>query len=188
MNDVTDAARVGSRAGATWGIFVVILGMLAIGMPLLTGVAITMTLGVILLAAGVAQLVYAFKSKTFGEGAARFIFGGLAILAGLSLFAQPGAGLATITVFLAVWFVIDGIWSLVAAFKWRPFQGWGWMAFSGVVSIILGVMVYRQFPESAAWLVGLMVGIRLIFAGMTMIMMGSASEAVVDAVEKEGGL
>ena len=184
MNEVTDIARTGARVGTTWGIVVLLLGILAIAMPLLTGVALTMTLGVILLAAGVSQLVYTLKSKSFGEGAMRFVFGALAILAGLSLFTQPGAGLATITVFLAVWFVVDGIWSLVAGFRWRPFDGWGWMVFSGVVSIILGVMVYRQLPYSAGWLVGLMVGIRLMFAGMTMIMMGSASEAVVDMAEE----
>lgn len=184
MNEATNLARAGARVGTTWGILVMLLGILAIALPLLTGVALTMTLGVILVATGVAQLVYTFKSRSFGEGAMRFIFGALAILAGLSLFAQPGAGLATITVFLAVWFVVDGIWSLIAGFRWRPFDGWGWMVFSGIVSIVLGVMVYRQFPESAAWLVGLMVGIRLLFAGMTMIMMGSAGEAVVDMAEK----
>ena len=184
MNEVTNMARTGARVGATWGIVVVILGILAIALPMLTGIALTMTLGVILLATGAAQLVYTFKSRSFGEGATRFIFSALAILAGLSLFLQPGAGLATITLFLAIWFVVDGIWSLVAGFRWRPFDGWGWMVFSGLVSIVLGIMVYRQFPYSAAWLVGLMVGIRLVFAGMTMIMMGSAGEAVIDATEK----
>lgn len=186
MNETTELARAGARVGTTWGVVVIVLGILAIAMPLLTGLALTVTLGVILFATGIAQMAYAFQSKSFGEGALRFVFSLLAILAGLSLFMQPGAGLATITVFLAAWFVVDGIWSLVAGFRWRPFSGWGWMVFSGVVSIVLGVMVYRQFPESTAWLVGLMVGIRLMFAGMTMIMMGSTSEAVIDAIENQG--
>ena len=64
--------------------------------------------------------------------------------------------------------MIDGIWSLVAGFRWRPSEGWGWMVFSGIVSIILGVMIWRQFPVSALWLVGVLVGIRLLFTGLTM--------------------
>jgi uncharacterized membrane protein HdeD (DUF308 family) len=91
--------------------------------------------------------------------------------------------LATITLLLAIWFFIDGIWSLVSGFKWRPFEGWGWMVFSGVVSVILGVMIYQQFPVSATWLVGVLVGIRLVFAGWTMVAMGLVGEAIADDAE-----
>lgn len=186
MNEMTEAARAGSRAGTLWGIIVLILGMLAIAMPFITGVAITLMIGIILIAAGVAELVYTFKSKSFGEGFFRFLFGLVAILAGLSLVSQPDAGLATITLFLAIWFFVDGIITLIQGFRWRPFDGWGWMVFSGIVSIILGVMIWRQFPVSAVWLVGVLVGIRLVFAGWTMIMLGGVSEAIVDEVEKAG--
>lgn len=184
MNEVTEAARSGSRAGSIWGIVVLILGILAIAMPFITGVAVTLMIGFILIAAGLAEFIYTFKSKSFGEGFFRFLFGLLAVLAGLSLVTQPDAGLATITLFLAVWFFVDGIITFVQGFRWRPFDGWGWMVFSGIVSIILGVMIWRQFPVSALWLVGLLVGIRLIFAGWTMIMLGSVSEAIVDEAEK----
>lgn len=188
MNEMTEAARMGSRAGTTWGILVLLLGMLAIAMPFFTGVGVVLSTGLILIATGVAQLLFTFKSNSFGEGAMRFVFSILAFLAGAALIAQPGAGLAAITVFLAVWFLIDGIWSIIAGFRWRPFDGWGWMVFSGIVSIALAVMIYKQFPESALWLVGVLVGVRLLFTGMTMIMLGSASEAVIREVEKaEGG-
>ena len=73
MNEATNLARTGARVGTTWGIVVMILGILAIALPLLTGVALTMTLGVILFATGIAQVVYTFSSKSFGEGAARFV-------------------------------------------------------------------------------------------------------------------
>lgn len=187
MNEVTQAARAGSRAGTVWGIIVLILGMLAIAMPFITGVGVTLLIGIILIAAGVAELVYVFKSKSFGEGFFRFLFGLVAILAGLSLVSQPDAGLATITLFLAVWFFVDGIITLIQGFRWRPFEGWGWMVFSGIVSIVLGVMIWRQFPVSAVWLVGVLVGIRLIFAGWTMIMLGGVGEAIVDEVERAEG-
>lgn len=181
MGEGTDIVRAGSRVGTTWGIVVIILGILAMVMPFIAGVAVMTMIGIILIATGVAQFFYTFKSKSFGEGALRFIFSLLVVFAGLALVLQPGAGLATITLFLAMWFFVDGIWSLISGFRWRPLEGWGWMVFSGIVSVILGVMIYRQYPVSAAWLVGVLVGIRLIFAGWTMIVMGAVGEAIADA-------
>lgn len=187
MGESSELVRAGSRAGTLWGIIVLILGLLAVAMPFIPGVAVIVMIGIILIAAGLAELVYTFKSRSFGEGLFRFLFGLLAILAGLSLVAQPVAGLATITLFLAVWFFVDGIITLIQGFRWRPFDGWGWMVFSGIVSIVLGVMIWRQFPVSAVWLVGVLVGIRLIFAGWTMIMLGSVGEAIADEAERAEG-
>ena len=184
MNEVANVAKTGARIGTIWGVIVMILGVLAMAMPFITGVAITAMIGIILIATGIAQFLCALKSNSFGEGAFRFLFGLLALLAGVSLVSQPGAGLATITLFLAIWFFADGVTSLYQGFRWRPFDGWGWMVFSGIVSIILGVMIWRQFPVSAVWLVGVLVGIRLVFAGLTMIMMGAVAKSIADDVEE----
>lgn len=183
MGELSEATKSGSRSATFLGIIVVILGMLAMGMPFLTGIAIAISIGIILLATGVAQLVFAFSSHSFGSGAMRFAFGLLAAICGLSMITQPGAGLATITLMLAIWFVVDGIWSLILAFQWRPQKGWGWMVFNGALGMVLGIMIYRQFPTSATWLVGLLVGIRLLFAGWTMILLGSATRSVAKAVD-----
>ncbi len=180
MDETANIIKAGSRVGTIWGITVIILGMLCIAVPWITGLGVTMMLGIALIATGIAQFFYAFKSNSFGSGAMRFIFSLLAILVGLALLLLPGAGLATITLFLAIWFIVDGIWALVSGFRWRPFEGWGWMVFSGITSIVLGGMVYYRFPVSAIWLVGMMVGIRLIFAGWTMIIMGTAGEKIAD--------
>jgi uncharacterized membrane protein HdeD (DUF308 family) len=183
MSRDSDVVRTTSRVGGLWGFAVIVIGMACIVIPWVPGLGVTLMIGIALIAVGIAQALYAFESKSFGAGAARFIFSLLAILAGLSLVAQPGVGLATITLLLAIWFFIDGIWSLVSGFKWRPFEGWGWMVFSGVVSVILGVMIYQQFPVSATWLVGVLVGIRLVFAGWTMVAMGLVGEAIADDAE-----
>jgi uncharacterized membrane protein HdeD (DUF308 family) len=186
MNEVTENARTAGRVGTLWGILVILLGIVAMGTPFVAGVAVTLTVGIILIATGVAQFLYAFQSPSFGAGVLRFMFSVLAVLAGISLVSQPAAGLATITLFLAAWFFVDGVWALISGFRWRPQPGWGWMAFSGILSIVLGVMIYRQFPESAVWLVGVLVGIRLVFSGMTMIMMGTVTRKVAKRVEEAG--
>lgn len=180
MNEIENMIKTGSRVGTTWGIIVIILGMFCIAVPWITGLGVTMMLGVALIATGIAQFFYVFKSNSFGSGAMRFIFSLFATLAGIALLLLPGIGLVTITISLAVWFIVDGIWALISGFRWRPFDGWGWMVFSGIASIILGGMVFYEFPVSALWLVGMMVGIRLLLAGWTMIVMGAAGEGIVE--------
>ena len=187
MNDLADATSSASKAATWWGIAVVVLGVLAIGMPLLTGVAITISIGVILIATGIAQIVFALQSHSFGSGVLRFGFGVLAGLCGLSLVTQPGAGLATLTLFLAIWFLVDGLFAIFNAFSWRPEPGWGWMLVNGVISMILGAMIYNQFPASAAWLVGLLVGIRLLLAGWTMIALGAMGRQVARGMDQANG-
>lgn len=184
MNDLSETASSASKAATWWGIAVVVLGVLAIGMPFVTGVAITISIGVILIATGIAQVVFAFQSHSFGSGVLRFGFGLLAGLCGLSLVTQPGAGLATLTLFLAVWFLVDGLFAIFNAFSWRPEPGWGWMAVNGIISIVLGAMIYNQFPSSAAWLVGLLVGIRLLLAGWTMIALGAVGRQVATRLDQ----
>lgn len=185
MSELSENIRSGSRLGTVWGIAVMILGMFCIAVPFLPGLGVVLLVGIALIAAGVAQVMYAFQFNSFGEGVLRFVFSLLAVLAGVTLLGNPGAGLLTITLFLAVWFFVDGLYALFAGLRWKPNAGWGWMVFSGAISIILGVMIYRRFPESAVWLVGVLVGIRLFFAGWTMIAMGAVGRAVADQMGEE---
>lgn len=182
MEQTANTIKFGSRLGATWGIFVILLGILSIAIPWLTGLGVTMTLGIILIATGIAQFFYVFKSDSFGSGALRFIFSLLAAVTGIAILVMPGEGLAGITLFLAAWFIVDGVWSLISGIRWRPFEGWGMMVFSGITSIVLGGLVYYQFPTSSIWLLGMLIGVRLIFAGWAMIAMAAVSEKIVDEV------
>ena len=143
--------------------------------------------GIAMIATGVIQFLYAFQSDSFGAGVLRFLFGLLAVVTGAWLVSRPGAGLAALTLFLAAWFIVDGIYAVLAAFRWKPGAGWGMMLVSGIVSVVLGVMIYNQFPESAIWLVGVLVGIRMLFAGMTMIVLGSAGRAIAKEVDEASG-
>lgn len=182
MSDFSQEIKSGSRTSTLWGILVLLLGIFSISAPWLPGLGLVLMIGIALILAGVAKLIFSFGSHSFGRGALRFLIGALAIFAGGALVANPGAGLATITLLLAAWFLVDGIFTLLAALNLRQLKGWGWMAFSGVISIVLGVMIYLQWPVSAIWLVGVLVGIRLIFAGMAMIMVGSAGRALAKEI------
>ena len=184
MTDFSDMVKAGSRVGVVWGSIVLILGILAMMAPLASGFAVTAMVAILLLAAGLAQTVYALKSETILTGLGTFLFGGLAALCGLAMLVFPGKGLAAITMFLAFYFIADGIISLVNGIRFRPFKGWGSMVFSGVISLLLGWMIWSKWPVSGIWAVGILVGVRLIFAGWTMIILGAVTEDFVEQAEE----
>jgi uncharacterized membrane protein HdeD (DUF308 family) len=93
------------------------------------------------------------------------------------MIAQPVAALATLTLFLAGYFIASGILEVIVAFGARPEKGWGLFLFGGIVSVLLGVMIWQQFPFSGAWAVGVLVGVKLIIAGWVLIGIGGAVKA-----------
>jgi uncharacterized membrane protein HdeD (DUF308 family) len=133
-----------------------------------------------MLIAGFSAVVYAFYSNSFGTGVLRFLFGGITVLAGLAIFAQPGMALTTLTLFLAVYFVVDGIFSIVVAFQLE--KGKGWVIFNGIVTLLLGGMIFQGWPVSGLWAVGILLGVKLIMVGMTMMALESTGDSVKQAL------
>jgi len=176
-----------SRIGIVMGIFTMIFGMLSLMAPHIAGFSVNMLVAVALVATGIARLVFAFKAENFGSGLIVFLFGGLSIATGAIMFASPKFGLSTLTMVLAVFFVVDGIIEIIASFQAKPVQGWGWGVFSGLASGALGIMVLSQWPESTAWAIGTLVGVRLLFAGSSMLFFGTAGEVATQDVLDEVG-
>ena len=184
MSEVTQAMKESSRAGATLGIATMIFGVLAMIMPMVAGLTTATIVGVLLIAAGIARTIYALKAESFGKGILVFLFGGLSIACGVIMMARPLIGLAAITMVLALFFLADGISEIVAAFQVRGEQGWFWLLIGGIASIALAIMIWRQWPVSGQWAIGLLVGIRLIFAGWSMVALGAVGGMVADEVQK----
>ena len=156
------------------GIALLIIGFLAVCAPGVAGVSITVVVGLLLLVAGIGQCLLAFRVGAFGRGLPVFLMGALTLLVGIYMTGQPVAALASITLFLAFYFVITGIVEIVAAFNVKPAAGWGGMLFNAIVTLILGVMIWRQFPLSGIWAVGVLFGVKLISSGMALITLGAA--------------
>jgi uncharacterized membrane protein HdeD (DUF308 family)/polyhydroxyalkanoate synthesis regulator phasin len=165
------------------GVLTVVFGVVAIGSPLITGVAVAVFVGFLLLGSGVARIVHAFKSKQWGTGFWGTVIGLLGVVAGLLMIFRPLVGLVTMTMLLAIYFLIDGISEIVAAFKIKPDQGWGWVLFNGIIAVLLGFMIWRQWPVSGAWAIGLLVGIHILMTGWSMIILGSGARRVAGAIE-----
>jgi uncharacterized membrane protein HdeD (DUF308 family) len=90
-------------------------------------------------------------------------------------------GLMSITLFLAFYFVVDGGFQIIGALQARPADGWVWFMLGGIISMALGFMVYGDWPLSGAWLIGTLVGIRLLFGGFTIMMLSGAQRAAAKA-------
>lgn len=184
MSELSDIARLPARIGTGWGFAVMLLGVLAVMVPFVSGVAVTSFVAVLITAAGLTMTMYAFKAGSFGKGLLQFLFGGITIVCGVAMFVTPMLSMFTLTGVLMVYFVVDGGFSIYSGVKGRPAPGWGWVIISGIASIVLAVLLYREWPDSGTYAVGLLVGIRLIFAGWSIAMLGMLGDVTVDVAKK----
>ena len=159
------------------GVVTIVLGVLAMMAPFATGVIATTLIGVFAVGAGISRMVLAFRASSFGKGILGFVVGVLTVLSGLVIMGHPLLGMATLALILAGYFVVDGIAEIAFSFQLKPRAGWGWMLFGGIVSLLLGISLWRQWPISGLWAIGILVGIKLIAAGWTMIALKAAMES-----------
>ena len=176
-----DGIKKNARLAVIMGIIMVICGVLAVGSPFAAGVYVTIFVGVMLVFGGIAQCFLAFQAGAFGKGLLIFVVGALTAAAGFYIFNQPLEGLATITLFLTAYFIVTGIFELVSAFQIRPAEGWGMMLFNGIVTLLLGIMIWSEFPLSGAWAVGVLFGVKLIFSGWSLIFIGRSVRGAAKA-------
>ena len=168
MNDIIKI----SKNVKIWGWVVLVTGLFALLSPLVAGAFVTIIVGVTMLIAGVTRIADAFQGGGFWTG----LFGAVYCIAGFMIVADPLPGLLALTMVLTIYFLVVGVSEIVAAFQMRPAQGWGFLLFSGIISALLAFMIWNQWPLSGAWAVGTLVGIQLMFSGMTMITVGSAAK------------
>jgi len=146
----------------------ILLGAIAISVPILGTVVTALFVGWLFLAAGVAQGVHAFQ----GRGAKGFLIHLLSALlylaAGLMIVLYPMGGAFTLTAFLAAFLLVEGGVRMWLGLHLRPGDGWGWVLLSGVLGVFAGAIIWRQLPASAVWALGTLVGINFLFSGVSL--------------------
>ena len=147
------------------GLVLLVLGGLAIMFPLLTTIATKVFIGWLFLIGGFAHVIHAFSTRTWGAFVLDVLEGALYVFAGVWLAFFPLAGILTLTVFVAFLFIFQGVVESAIAFRVRPAQGWGWMLFAGIVAILAGCLIIAGLPSTAAWALGVLVGVKLMTSG-----------------------
>ena len=160
--ETTVLQNVGSRM-RLMGWLSIIFGVLAIAMPWVAGQSILMVVGILVMAAGIMRMIWAFQAGSLGKGILVFIIGVLTLLAGIAVIANPLMSSAVLTVMLAIYFFVDGFSELIAAFSVS--EGKGWLLFDAVVTIILGIMTAVGFWAIMTRLLGLYLAPGELFRG-----------------------
>jgi uncharacterized membrane protein HdeD (DUF308 family) len=159
------------------GIILVILGIAAVVLPFAAGLVITIFLGWLFLLAGVVGLVSTFGSRQ-GPGFVWSLLSALLALiaAGLLLW-SPIRGLITLTYLLIAYFVVDGVFTIVFAIEHRRELSarWHWLLVNGLVDLVLAAIIVSGLPDIAAWALGIIVGIDMLFGGGALITMALAA-------------
>ena len=179
---VANTVRGNARLGTVSGFLLVVLGILAIATPFVSGVAASTLVSAIMIAAGMTLLFFCFKAESFGRGIGQFLLGSLTVVGGSFMLMEPVLTLFTLTGVLLVWFIADGIVTIYQGIKRKPQEGWGWVVFSGISSLVLGGLLAYQWPMSGTYAVGILVGIRLLFAGWSVAMLGMAGDNVGEGI------
>jgi uncharacterized membrane protein HdeD (DUF308 family) len=164
------------------GIVLVILGLLAILLPQIASLAVEILVGWLLLITGAVGLYTTFQTKSAPGFWWALISAVIAIIAGVLLLIWPLTGVVSLTIVLVAFFLIEGISSIMYAIEHRrELTGrWGWMLASGIITLALAFLIYFGLPSTAAWAIGLLVGIDLVFGGAALI-------GIALAARKEGG-
>jgi uncharacterized membrane protein HdeD (DUF308 family) len=165
------------------GILAILCAFAAMSAPLLTGVLVTTMIGISLIVTGASEMLCGARSLRGNGRWLGIVSGLLSLVAGALVVSRPLIGAKLVTLLLVGYLVLDGIARLSLAFETKPAAGWGMTLFSGVLSLMLSVMIWRGWPLSGLWAIGIILGIRLFFAGITLLVLRSAVGTLGEAIE-----
>jgi uncharacterized membrane protein HdeD (DUF308 family) len=171
---------LGSGGAIAWAVLLIVFGFLAIALPLGTSIGVVLIVAWLVIFSGATQFIYAFQSKGIGSTAWKLLVAVAYLIAGIYFLMHPLLGVASFTLALAVFFVAEGVMDLVAYSQVRSVPGSGWILFDGIVTLILGILVWRQWPVSSLWVIGTLVGISMIMTGVTRLSISMAARRLRD--------
>ncbi len=161
------------------GCALVVFGTIAIGWSCLGTITIAATwlFGFLLLAGGITEIIHAFAATRWSGTLMHVLLGILNVAVGLMIIDDPGESALVLTKIISIFLIVGGLFRIFTALIQR-FSGWGWVLLNGVVTLFLGMLVYKQWPASGLWFIGLYLGIDMIVNGWTYIMLALALKQI----------
>ena len=186
QNALSDALRANWKLFLFQGIVMLILGILAVAEPALATVAVDIYIGWLFLISGIVGLVAMFSARDFPAFLWTLITAALAMAVGVMLIWKPAEGAVSLTVVLTAFFIAEGIFQIVGSFTYRDVipSSWGWMLASGIADLMLAAIIILNWPVSAAWTIGLIVGINLLTSGTAIVFTAIEARNVVGSLTK----
>jgi uncharacterized membrane protein HdeD (DUF308 family) len=180
---VANSLHMHWRLFLTEGIILFLLGVLAVVVPPIATIAVEILIGWLLLVSGVVGLIFTLRARSAPGFVWSLVSAIIGIAAGIVLLGWPLSGALSLTLILTVFLVLEGVVSILYALEHkRELSGqWGAMLFSGIVDLILAGIIFAGLPGTAAWAIGLLVGINLVFGGSALIAMALHARNITPA-------
>src|SRR5215471_16018590 len=164
------------RAKSGWivalGVVYLIAGFIVLGSVAMATVASVFVVGIMMILAGVAEIINAFQVKSWGKFVLWLLLGIVYVVAGVAAFENPLLAAAVLTLVLGIALVVGGIMRIILAFGMKEGMPWMWIVLSGVITLLLGVIILSHWPVSSLYVLGIFLGVDLIFAGVGWIGLG----------------
>jgi uncharacterized membrane protein HdeD (DUF308 family) len=180
MSATSAATFVKKSVGWSIGLSVlmIVAGILAIALPMAAGIAINVLVAWLLVFSGCTHLVFAWYTRSAGGLLWELLVGALYIFIAVYLLVHPVAGLLSLTLALAIYLFLEAILEFALGLKLRPLPGSGWLLLDGIITLILAVMIWRAWPSSSEWAIGILVGVSMLFSGTSRLMLSLAARSI----------
>ncbi|MEZ5987636.1 MAG: DUF308 domain-containing protein [Planctomycetota bacterium] len=181
MDQASVASSSGPKDFKKVGTILIVLGVLAMLAPLLTTELIAALVGALVTLGGIGRLYWAFQSPAGKRDPWRILVGVLTLLCGLFMLANTVFVITFMVIVLSMYLILDGLAEVIAGNRLRPAPGGGMLMFTGIVSIVLGILLWNQMPLTGAWAIGTLVGIKLLFTGFVTRSFGTRMQQLAAA-------
>jgi uncharacterized membrane protein HdeD (DUF308 family) len=161
------------------GILMMVLGLLAVAEPVIASLAVGIFVGWLFFVGGIFRAASVWHSRRAPGFAWSMLTAVLSLVLGLVLILRPLAGVLTLTMVLVAFFIVEGVASIIGAIQHRDhLRSWGWVLFSGIIDLLLAFLIWDGWPSSADWAIGLLVGINMLFLGLSLVMTALAARLI----------
>jgi len=174
MNTTSASVPRAASTSLVWPIGLILIGILALALPLATTFRVARVLSYLLFFDGIIQFFYAFKSEGTGRVLWKVLVALLYVAGGIYLFLNPLVGMSGLTLMLAVFFCAEGMMDLLAYLFSSRSNGANWLLLHGIVTLLLGVMIWRRWPLSSLEAAGILAGIAILLSGVTRLLLALA--------------
>jgi uncharacterized membrane protein HdeD (DUF308 family) len=183
MKDLSkNAFKEITGASAGWALIMIVLGLLAVCIPLAAGIGIALLVSWVIVWGGFTYIAFAFSGRDAGAFVWRLLIGIIYVAGGGYLLFHPHIALESLTLAMAVLFVLEGVLEIAMFFQFRLSSGSGWILFDAIVTLLLAYLIWRPWPSSSTWAIGTILGINLITSGFTWLMCSIAVRKTLEAL------